>query len=436
MSGNLKSFLAYSFAPEPKNAQGVDDPSGISDRQLADLVAEWIREFSQTRIEVVRTQDPHSNYISSQVRRDISSSDVMICLFTMRTKDHLKDLWLPSTYVVSEASAALMQYPDEQATHTRLFGLVEEGVDPEQLGMAFHRNKTCEKFRRDDLDDLRSKVKRIVQTITNDGLPPRDDREYLALEKTVTVWRCGSVTIECRHRFRFTEAVKKKKLTIPHAMWRVSEPLPDYQELLNPTRDVRRGYLRCVPLDCGQPGRKNCRCRIVRKPQNSDNEYNFDIEFSNLDIDPGDELTYELAWGYCNAFRDPSKQGQRPNSVGVRTGERGMARSVSLALRFQRDMNEDFNDLAPVLEDFPTVFANTVPILPPNAPNFWHESQEWKELKKLQPCPKRSGAMWEVYEWTDTCFQGSAKIDWIPCFNYFLEDAEVLVPEQQGVKPA
>jgi hypothetical protein len=430
VSANLRSFFAHSFAPDPINAQGEKDPSGISDLQLADLVANWIKELSHDRIEVVRTQDPHRNYISSQVRRDISSSDVMLCLFTMRTKDHLKSLWLPSTYVVSEASAALMQYPSEHETHARLFGLVEDTVDPEQLGMAFHRNKTIETFRRDNLDGLRTKVEKIVRTIIDSGVTPRDLREYLSLDKSITVWRSGAVTVECRHRFRFTDEVQRK-LTIPHAIWRVSEPLPDYRELLNGARDVRRGYLRCVRVECGQSGQRNGRCRIVGTPKKPNNEYYFDVEFSDLVIYPGDELTYEIAWGYRNAFHDPSKQDGRPNSVGIRTGERGMVTSASLTLRFQRDLGEDAHDTEPILEDYPTLFTTDAPLLPANAESFWHDSQGWKNLGKLLPCSKRSGALWEVYHWTATCFRGTAKVIWTPCFNYFQDDTDASVPARE-----
>ncbi|MDF1743547.1 MAG: hypothetical protein P1V19_07605 [Gimesia sp.] len=77
MSRKLRLFLAHSFAVEKLNAEGHKDPNGISDIDLANMISDWIVEFSNGNIEVVRTRDPYQNYISTQVRRDICSSDMM-----------------------------------------------------------------------------------------------------------------------------------------------------------------------------------------------------------------------------------------------------------------------------------------------------------------------------------------------------------------------
>ncbi|QDT90539.1 hypothetical protein [Gimesia algae] len=420
MSLKHRIFLAHSFATDKINAEGQKDQNGISDLELAGFITSWIKEFSGDQIEVIRTRDPFDDYISSKVRRDICSSDLMLCLFTKRTKDHLKHLWIPSTYVISEASAGLMQYPSEDESHRRLFGLVENGVDREQLGMAFPMNKTASEFVRSDLDGLRCKLKEMVDAILNSKSLIRDDREYLSLDKVATVWRNGAITVECRHRYRFTTDLTKT--SIPHAIWRVSQPLPPMKTLLNGSRDVGRGYLRCVPTDCGGPGQKTCQRRIIARTSGMENEHKFDIEFSKMDIKAGNELTYELAWGYQNAFHDPTKQDDKPNSVGLRTFERGMARSVSLTVQFQRDFEEDSNEPAPILEEPPVLSTSDSPLLPADTPEFWHQSAIWHEQKKLQPCPKRSGAMWEVYRWEGACFSGSAKLDWYPQLNYLQED--------------
>ena len=72
----------------------------------------------------------------------MAGSDLTLRLFTRRTFDPKKNIWLTSTFVISEGAAFLMQLPDESETHGRLFGLMEEGVDRTQLGMAFPPNKT------------------------------------------------------------------------------------------------------------------------------------------------------------------------------------------------------------------------------------------------------------------------------------------------------
>lgn len=421
MPDDLRLFFAHSFATEKMNSVGFPDANGVSDMELADAIADWIPELSGGRIVVVRTRDPHQNYISGQVRSDICSSDLMLCLFTKRTKDELKGRWLPSTYVISESAAGLIQYPNENQTHQRLFGLVEEGVDREQLGMAFHQNKTAAGFDRGDREGLRCRVKEIVDAILQKKTTTRSDREYLAFDKRATIWRNGAITVECRHRFRFKTATDKVK--IPHAIWRVSKSLPPVNDLLNGSRDVGRGYLRCVPVDCGGPGQRTCHCRIIPKAGGTDCERPFDVEFSDLNLKAGDELTYELAWGYRDAFNDPLKQNGRPNSVGMRTGERGMARTSSMTLQFQRDLSAEVGEPAPVLDERPILYATDATLLPPNPIEFWQTSDTWVHRNELFPCAKRSGAMWETYYWTECCFRGTAKVEWIPHLNYLqLED--------------
>ncbi|WP_298861133.1 hypothetical protein [uncultured Gimesia sp.] len=429
MSRKLRLFLAHSFANEKLNAEGREDSHGSSDIDLANMISDWIVEFSNGNIEVVRTRDPYQNYISTQVRRDICSSDLMLCLFTKRVFDQLKELWLPSTYVISEASAGLMQYP----SHKRLFGLVEERVDREQLGMAFPMNKTAPSFSRIDPNELRCKVKSIVDSIQNNKLSKRNDIEYLSLHKTATIWRNGAITVECRHRFRFTTSMNK--MTIPHAIWRVSQPLPPIKTIFNGTRDVERGYLRCVPISCGNNEIRTNQFHLIPKNTGTENEHLFDLEFSNLDAQPGDELVYDIAWGYKGAFQDPSKQDDKPNTVGVLTFERGMVQSAALTLQFQRDLDDDAGEPTRILDEPPIVFKIDTPRLPANPTVFWHEAKNWEKQDQLQLCQDRSGAMWEVFHWEDTCFTGAAKINWTPHFNYLDDENLISTIQQRAKKP-
>ena len=108
-----------------------------------------------------------------------------------------------------------------------------------------------------------------------------------------------------------------------------------------------------------------------------------------------------------------------------------MARSVSLTLRFQRDLAEDAGELAPILEEPPIVLTIDTPLLPANAPDFWHESTAWQNQGTLQLCQKRSGAMWEVYRWYDDCFTGTAKINWTPHISYLQDEEDATDVEYQ-----
>ncbi|MDF1743548.1 MAG: hypothetical protein P1V19_07610 [Gimesia sp.] len=322
-----------------------------------------------------------------------------------------------------------MQYP----SHKRLFGLVEERVDREQLGMAFPMDKTAPGFSRIDTNELRDKVKSIVHSIKNNKLSKRGDIEYLSLHKSATIWRNGAITVECRHRFRFTTSMNR--VTIPHAIWRVSQPLPPIKTIFNGARDVERGYLRCFPISCGNNEIRTSQFQLIPKDTGTENEHLFDLEFSNLDAQPGDELVYDIAWGYKDAFQDPSKQNDKPNTVGVLTFERGTVQSVALTLRFQRDLDDDDGEPTRILDDLPSVFKIDTPRLPANPTVFWHEAKNWKIQDQLPLCQDRSGAMWEVYHWEDTCFTGAAKINWTPHFNYLDDENLINIKQQRVNKP-
>lgn len=419
---HLRLFLAHSFATDPRNAQHEPDPRGISDLEIARRVEEWIQARSRGRIEVVRTQDPLKDYISDAVKADISSSDAVLCLFTCRAYDQGAGAWISSTYVISEAAGAWMQCATNEESHRRLFGLVENGVHRQQLGMAFHQNKAAPEFRRDRLDDLEAKVHRIVDQILGSKLPPRDDREYLSLDKTVSIWRNGSVLVECRHRFRFTAELDT--IIHPHVMWRISRRLPELENLLARGGKPRTGYLCCVPLSCGRHDGDKCRCEILppEHPNREPAERNFRVKFSGLHIRPGEELVYDVAWAYENAFDSPSElPRETPNSVGLRTGDRGSVNSVSLTLRFERERNgEPFR----VLEQAPQVFTVDSPHFPAgeSRSEYWHKSHSWKTDETLRACSRRSSALAEVYRWTRGPFCGMAKVVFHPHLNYFQRD--------------
>jgi hypothetical protein len=430
----FRLFLAYSFANEKVNDEGLPD-QGISDLELADKVANWIQVLSHDQIEVVRTKDPFGNYLSHRIRQDICSSDGILCLFTKRTKDHLTGKWISSTYVISESSAAFMNLAGVEKASHRIYGLVEEGVDTEQLGMAFHRDRPAPRFQRSKLAELNSHVSRIVDAILDKGdrIQTLEPWEYLSLEKTATVWRSGAVVVETRHKFRFTKEMQS--VQIPHTMWRVKNGLPPLEELLRETPDPRSHFLRVLPLHCGRHDPDNCRCEIIARPETKWGfERNFSVRFKDIRILPGDEIEYEILWGYPEAFHNDASQ-DKPNSVGLRTGGRGKAHFASLTLRFERDWAaEPFR----TLEKPPKIFTTEVTDLPGarEPEEFFHDSEQWKMATELQPCRKRSCASMEVYSWSTHSFQGMAKAIWTPHANYFIEEHDSSVGKAAKTPPS
>jgi hypothetical protein len=109
-------------------------------RQLADVeVARWfqkkIQEFSDGRIEVITSQNPKPTQVLSKIVDDITSCDGILCLLTRRTLDHLTGRWLAPTYVLSEGAFTLGRFHGAKP----VLGFVEEGVDLEELGIAFQQ---------------------------------------------------------------------------------------------------------------------------------------------------------------------------------------------------------------------------------------------------------------------------------------------------------
>lgn len=417
MSMELELFLAGSFANEKVGSDGWPADQGISDFELMKLVSKMIEEESQGAIRVKITKDPFNNYIPSAVRQELASSDLALCLFTRRTFDSNKRVWLTSTFALSEGAAFLMQLPQESDTHDRLFGLVEEGVDRTQLGMAFPPNKTLPSFDRMNLKDLREIVREIVQSIAKKEVAARPPREYLALDKTVTIFRDGRVQVETRHRYRFTEPVDC--VLIPHTIWRVSQCLPPLNEMISANRDPQQGILRSLSLNCGHRGQRMCQVRIVPgKHDRESHEYRFHIEAKGAEFHPGDELEYAIAWEYPHAF---SAGSPHPNSVGLRCGERGIAQRASLTLQFERDLDEPDR----ILEGNPELSLTTVTEFTASLDpvEFWHGSPAWNKRSRLKPCRKRSGVRYEVYHWSHEHFFGMAKVTFSPHMNYFAPQA-------------
>lgn len=420
MATELTLFLAHSFATDPI------DSTGVTDAKLAEDVKGLIETLSHGRIKVVTTKDPLIHYISSQVRADIGAADITLCLFTKRVKDHVTGEWITSTYVISEGAAAFAQLESERDSQHRLFGLMEQGVDRSQLGMAFHGNKTLRKFERGRRDQLSQHVAAIVDEVLDwHRVSQREEREYLRLDKTVTVWRSGAVMVECRHTFRLTRELRR--VSLPHTIWRISQKLPQVRLMLNTSPAQGSTFLHCYPTSCGRQEQNPCTHHIRPRETLSANEQNFQVEISDLSIPAGDQLAYEVCWGYPNAFQDPTHLPPgEPNSVGMRTGDRGRVLTASLTLKFERVWSVD--DALPTLEEAPKVFITDAVHLPAahTAIEFWHHSPErWRPAGEMRRCRRDSGALFDVYRWSISPFQGMAKATWTPSFNYFQSDMAI-----------
>ncbi len=409
-----KLFLAHSFAREHLDAKGDHDSTMMSDMEMADFVTQWIREF-QPDVEVVRTSDPFHGYISTNIARDMAGCDFVLCMFSGRTRDGLTGKWIPSTYVVSESGLAFGLFPNEQERLRRLHCLVEDRVDRTQLGLAFHSGQTQHEFCRNDKEGLKQKVRTLANNISLGNLPPRPEREYLSMEKCVWVWRNGAVLVETHHRFRFKEP--QQTIRILHTMWRISDRLPALDSLLKRGGSNVAGFLTCNLIDHGHAGQRTGTCKITPGNTSADGkEHSFFVEISNVDMKAGEEVSYAIAWGYVNAFNN-HRTDSIPNSVGIRTGSRGIALNASLTLMFERDTEEHDQ----IVEKPPKIWKNSdTAISTVETPeHYWHDCSRWELLGRLDHCTISSGAIYEAYRWQAESFTGTAKVTWNAHLNYF-----------------
>jgi len=239
----------------------------------------------------------------------------------------------------------------------------------------------------------------------------------------VSVWRSGGVLVETRHRFRST--TEKTKIEIPHKVWRVSKGLPSVKDLLAGSSRARSGFLRVMPFRCGseEPDSRDCRIRSD-KVTAWGFERKFVVEFINVHIKPGEELEYEIVWGYSGAFHnrlgtDPDEE--TPNAVGLTTDGRGKVRTASLTLKFERDLDGELNR---TIEGPPALFATDIPDLPgAHAPReFFHKDRSWRRRGEMEHCRQHSCTLFDAYRWSTGPFHGMLKAIWTPHLNYFEVD--------------
>lgn len=421
---DLVLFLACSFAKAKVDGEGTETHNGVSDWDLAQRVIALLSELSGGRIRATMTVDPFDDYISSTIRRNIASSDLMLCLFTKRSQDVKTKNWTPSSYTISEASAFLAQLPTEYDAHNRLFGLIEEGIDRSQLGLAFHRDKALTSFRRQDDETLRHGIQKIVDSVFEKSIKPRGIRECLSLQKTAYIMRSGWVRVEIRYRFQLTESVQK--ISIPHSIWRISSEVPELSTLLDIGESNQFGMLRVVPLNCGIRDRPACRFQIrpIETPGNG-NERRFFVDVSEINLSSSEELEYAITWEYPGAFCSVPSEQQYPNTVGLGCGRHGPVGKVTFAVMLERDL--DSGEPHRLLEESPTLHTTPLIQLPSDEDHeeFWHSSDAWSLEKTLNPCPKQSGAQYEVYRWKADDFNGMAKFVFQPYVNYFHTETNV-----------
>lgn len=431
-------FLAGSLKTHPVDGSGRPSPAGQSDVDVLHWFRDQIQRIAGNRVEVILTEDPVNESISEKVRRDIRRSDFMVCVFTKRCEDGLLHNWTTSPYVLSESgygAACLDRKPHDKQ---RLFAFVEQGVDRDQLGLAFPRDdRIWPVFNRDKLGDCHSDLGEIVDAILARHKSGRRPYEALTLRKTVTVWRSGWVLVECRYSFRLS-MLQGGSISIPHTLWRVSDKLPNIRTLLEnrPRHQYERAegkpFLRCIPVRCGGAPPQNLKCKIVPNGTSAKgNEASFHVQFNTARAVPGDILEYILFWAYPGAFCERQNgDAVFPNSVGLRTGDRGAVGDASLVLKFERDW---IDDSPRTVEQPPRWCVNGATSIPAAAEPemYWHRAAQWEEAGEMVAYEEAEDAAFDAFVWSRSDFHGQVRVTWQPFPNYHTLELEK-APANEG----
>lgn len=411
MSRRLRVFLACDM-----QTYQVD---GMSNAQIFEWFQSVISRDYGDQVEIVFVRDPIGSRISQAVKDAIRMADCAICVFPRRSLDQVTRRWTTSSYVLSESGYALCCL--EPNTESKIFAFVEQDVDCDQLGVAFSKDHPLNTFDRNRLEEtalpaLRNVIRNLLKDLPHDDLPRHE-----LLDKTITIYRSGWAKIEAQHRFRMQIDGEFER---SHTAWRVREPLPSIDKLLNARPAGDQPFLLCVPTIVGNYALLDewPLLRPKKSVNPSDQKaMHFSVAFPNAKLKVGNVVEYKLAWQYPNAFASIDNY-DKHQSAGLWTcGSRSIDR-VKLKLRFER--NIEGGSRLPAIskkscDDF-EVFQRNESCFPcgQDIVEFWHHDALWHPTGRLIAHPSEQEALFECYSWTSDNFSGMAKACWDFSPNY------------------
>ncbi len=416
----MRLFLSSSQRDYKVNSRGELDPAGMSDLEVHEWFAEAIQRHSKGQIEVVVVRGPRES-ISDEVRRRLFECDAVLCLFTKRSRDDFLEQWTTSPYVVSESGFAMARFGTNGPRRVHAFS--EEGV-LENFGLAFAKDHFHERFDRNDLEAFDHRVRKFVADLLPNVSAETKPAAFqpIALRKTVTVWRSGWVHVENLYGHHLS-SVDSHEQSIEHTVWRISDPLPTVDALLQSRPKNGHGYEFATPfmrfMHIQTDAVQSVRSRIVPlEPSRGGNEQNFKLVFEGLPT-TGGMLEYMLVWAYPTAFRHPSDlPAGSLNSTGLRTGHRGRVADATLVVKFERDWAE--GDAPRTIEEPPRWFFNSAPRIPDvgNPERYWHSAENWHQSGVMSRQDGRADGLFDVFVWNQSNFEGQVKVVWHPAENY------------------
>ncbi|MFO0940046.1 MAG: hypothetical protein U0930_04700 [Pirellulales bacterium] len=389
----------------------------------------WFKEklerHYEGKIEIIHVIDPVGTKISDAVKNAIRMADCCICVFPRRSHDQLLGLWTTSSYVLSESGYALSCLDPEASS--KMFAFVENGVDENQLGIAFARDQTFYRFDRRKLEETAlPNLQRVVSNLLR--VSQHDDRpRHEMINKVVTVRRNGWVYIESHHRFRMQ---LDGEFSRSHSIWRVREPLPPFVRLRDAIPSHQNEFLVCIPIRVGDNEVDPDCLNLSPKFNNGNVEsrtLQFELKFADVGLKIGDIVEYRLAWQYKNAFGESQANNGFPQSAGLWSCGSHHVEDAKLTLRFERNIHE--GKCQPILSMKPSeriqVFSRCEPCFPHGGgiDEFWHQDTNWQSAGHMEKNLSEQEALFECHSWSCNRFSGMVRARWDFSHNYLHLDS-------------
>lgn len=411
----MRLFLSHSFSSDNL------EPGARSDQQVADWFKEMIEAYSDGKIQVVTARQAQPRAIHEKVIEAIDSCDAVFCLFTRRHRDPINGEWLPSQYVLSESAFTAGRYLD-RPPRKRIFGWIERGVNRRQLGIAFPDDLELPEFSRHDLAQCEPRLREYVRGLLTEPPPAEPPVPARRLHKTVTVRRNGAVLIHSRYTFQVLDPTD---LRIPHALWRVRERLPPFNDMRECDDDLdgRTPFFRYYFVGCTNHEASPVEMKIdnIRQAY-SGSEWTFDISFNGLRPRKGALLEYDLSWGYPGAFlgiRDVNDTDAPPwNSVGLRPWHRGVIGEAVLQLCFERNWSPGVQ--LPIFKEPPQLSFHDSPVGAHDGDprKLWDKRSGWFGHRPMDRHAPHADIRYETYQWSERDCHRLVRATWVPSVHY------------------
>jgi hypothetical protein len=457
---NLLAFHSY----DDKSLDG-----GRSDQEVFDFIQKCVAELSDNRINIVSLRgEPNADSVSDFIDKKIREHHGVFVVLTNRVKDHLTNQWLPPPYVLTEWAYAKALYRT-LTPWKPIFAVLEEGVDRRHLGLNPAGDANAPDFKRCSLDQFRAVLAPYVKAMLK-KLGPDEHRDHPInadrLYKRVFVYRNGFVRICNTYRFNVLDPRDYSPSRLKHSIWRGHYRLGSWSDFLsgNPSDQITP-YLVGECHEANGQTIKRGDTRVVFQPigmPHDSHELEFQVQIFTTNGDPltlteSCRLSYELMWGYPNAFlprQDLVHTGCLGNAVGLRTAHRGPIADAVLEVYFERpwltqdstlhrlrsmmghvSSEQQWHDVAPgVMFDKPPKIAyseyNAVPAgVTPRL--FYNDPKHWHDWEEMQEDHERSDGQFACFR-KQASLSGQMRMIWMPHPDYHFTAADQVPPTIDG----